>query len=112
MRLGGVFTLGVQVNVADLNGLEFILADAAGEDFGLAGFGVEEPLAAGGFGDGDGERPVVVADVEDGASAIQFFQMGAFGGAVGEFLEGVGVFDLSPERSSFQAGPRSWWTWS
>ena len=64
----GVFALGVDDGEAGLDGVEFIFADAAVEDFLFAGVDVEGPAVGPVFDEGDGYGPFVVADVEgDGA---------------------------------------------
>ena len=61
--LAGVFALGLDVGAHRLERGQFVLADAAVQDFLLAGLGVEEPPAIL-LHDGNRERPGVVAHFE------------------------------------------------
>ena len=54
--------------VTNLDGIEFIRADAAVEEFTLASLGVKGPFAVD-FDDGYGEGPVLIADDDEGACA-------------------------------------------
>ncbi len=57
--------LRLDVLSADVDCVQFVLADPASKDFRLAGFGIKEPLSIGGFGERNGERPIIVTDVDD-----------------------------------------------
>ncbi len=59
-----VIALGIDQRVQDVDGIVLVAPDAAVENLLLAAFGVEVPTAAAILDDGDGERPVVGADVE------------------------------------------------
>ena len=90
----GVFALRLHIGAADLDGLQFIFADAPVEDFLLAGLGVKEPLAAGKTRQRHGERIVVFADVDHRRVAILLFQLKMFTGTLHELVVGLLILDL------------------
>jgi len=63
----GIFALGFEIGAADLDGFQFVGADAAVEDFLFASFGVEKPLAIGeaceGMGKGQLSLPMSMTEV-------------------------------------------------
>ena len=63
-----IFVLGFDEAVTDLDGVQFIGADAAVKEFLLAGLGVEGPFAVD-LDDGYREGPVLVADDDEGSRA-------------------------------------------
>src|SRR5258707_955852 len=67
-RSEGVGVLGFDEAVANLDGIEFISANAAVEEFLLASLGVKGPFAVD-LDDGYGEGPVLIADDDEGACA-------------------------------------------
>src|SRR6266850_5350878 len=66
MGLKSVFMLGLHVTVANLNGVQFIRADAAVEEFLAACFGVKRPFVTL-LHERHGERPILIADEEERA---------------------------------------------
>ncbi len=59
----GVLTLGIDISVANADGVQFVASDPAIKNLFLAGLGVKKPLAIA-FNQRDREWPRVVADVE------------------------------------------------
>ena len=95
---GAVVLLGLDQVVEDLDGIIFVGADAALEDFLLATFGVEIPGAAAVLDDGNGEGPVFRADIKrDGLIRLDDHAMHLFVAAdkivghvlVGDFVASV-----------------------
>src|SRR5258708_15820786 len=56
-----VFTLGVHITAANLDGIQFVGTNAAAQNFFSAGFGVEQPLPTL-LNERDGKGPVVLAN--------------------------------------------------
>ena len=61
--LESIVVLGFHIAVADCDGVQFVGANAAVEEFLPAGFPVKEPLISP-LHNRDGERPVLIADEE------------------------------------------------
>ena len=89
----GVFALGIGDGEAGLDGVEFVAADAAVEDFILAGGGVEVPFVLVVFGEGDGHGPFVVADVEGDGAVVVGGEIVLSVVGVEEFVEAMLHFD-------------------
>ena len=58
----GIVSLGIDIGARRRNGLQLILADAPIDDFLDAGLRIEGPLAIRALGDGERERPDLVAE--------------------------------------------------
>ena len=65
--------------MAHRDGREFVLADPPEQDFLRSGIGIETPSVVF-LNQRDGERPVVLADVDDGGVAVLFLEFKVIGG--------------------------------
>ncbi len=64
-----VFTLGVHITAANLDGIQFVGTNAAAQNFFSAGFGVEQPLPTL-LNERDGKGPIIVANRKRGKLRI------------------------------------------
>ena len=120
-RSEGVGVLGFDEAVANLDGIEFVGADAAVEEFLLASLGVKGPFAID-FDDGCGEGPALIADEDEetpGPDDIPVFtgsaattRAGATGTRVGTEPTGISIGwgAISGAGRASRSGSNSTWT--
>src|SRR5258705_12398211 len=64
-----LFTLGVHITAANLDGMQFVGTNAAAEDFFSGGVGVEHPLPSL-LNERDGKGPIIIANRKRGKLRI------------------------------------------
>src|SRR6266436_4346660 len=103
-----IFTLGVHITAANLDGIQFVGTNTAAQNFFSAGFGVEQPLPTL-LNERDGKGPIIIANRKRGklrilwVSGTLFFLPGFRGKSAALFLSRT----VSSEDKIFlDSGPR------